>query len=68
MRDAFITGLQSNSIPQHLLKTTTTLDLKTMFTQTRTLDSTQKSSERYGLQNLTSFPIDALTSPPVPPE
>ena len=67
VRDAFITGLQSNSIRQRLLENTT-LDLKTMFTQARTLDAAQKSSETYGLPNSSSFPTAAAIPPPSPPE
>ena len=46
IRDAFITGLLSNSIRQRLLENKT-LDLKTMFDQARSLESAMKSSEAY---------------------
>ena len=46
IRDAFITGLLSNSIRQRLLENKT-LDLKTMFDQARSLESAMKSSESY---------------------
>ncbi len=42
IRDAFITGLLSNAIRQRLLKNKT-LDLGSMFSQARALDSAQKS-------------------------
>ena len=46
IRDSFIFGLQSSNIRQRLLENTT-LDLKTMFDQARTLDSAQKSMGSY---------------------
>ena len=46
IRDSFITGLLSNSIRQRLLENKT-LDLSSMFSQARALDSAQKSSESY---------------------
>ena len=46
IRDAFITGLLSNSIRQRLLENKT-LYLKTMFDQARSLESAMKSSESY---------------------
>ena len=61
--DAFISGLQSNSIRQRLLENTT-LDLKTMFTQARSLDVAQRSSETYITPNPRSFPAAAATPPP----
>ena len=60
VRDAFISGLQSNSIRQRLLENTT-LDLKTMFTQARSLDVAQRSSETYVTPNPPSFPAAAAT-------
>ena len=44
IRDAFVTGLLSNSIRQRLLENKT-LDLKTMLDQARSLESAMKSSE-----------------------
>ena len=64
VRDAFITGLQSNSIRQRLLENST-LDLNTMFTQARTLHAAQRSSEMYSTPNPPSFPTAAATSPPL---
>ena len=46
IRDAFITGLLSNSIRQRLLENQT-LDLKTIFDQARSLESAMKSCESY---------------------
>ena len=46
VRDAFITGLQSNTIRQCLLENST-LELGAMFTQARSLDTAQKNSESY---------------------
>ena len=46
IRDAFITGLLSNSIRQRLLENKT-LDLKTMFDQARALELVMRSSESY---------------------
>ena len=46
IRDAFITGLQSNVIRQRLLENKT-LDLNTMFDQARSLESAVKSSKSY---------------------
>ena len=54
MRDSFITGLQLNVICQRLLESNT-LDLNTMFTQARSLDIAQKSSESYSSPNLLSL-------------
>lgn len=65
VRDAFITGLQSTSIRQRLLENST-LDLKTMFTQARSLDVAQKSSETYVTSSPHSFPTAATTSSPLP--
>ena len=45
-QDVFITGLLSNTIHQRLLENNT-LDLSTMFTQARSLDAVQRSSESY---------------------
>lgn len=53
IRDAFITGLLSNSIRQRLLENKT-LDLKTMFDQARSLESAMKSSESY-IESQASF-------------
>ena len=50
IRDAFITGLQSNNIRQRLLENKT-LDLKAMFDQARSLESAMKSSESYSIPN-----------------
>ena len=50
VRDAFITGLLSNTICQRLLENST-LDLSTMFTQARSLDAAQRSSESYNSSN-----------------
>ncbi|XP_048582652.1 uncharacterized protein LOC125561897 [Nematostella vectensis] len=55
IRDAFITGLQSNTIRQRLLENKT-LDLKTMFDQARALESAMRSSESYGAPQI---PINA---------
>ncbi|XP_020901303.1 uncharacterized protein LOC110239892 [Exaiptasia diaphana] len=46
IRDAFISGIQSNQIHQRLLENKT-LHLKTMFDQARALDSAMRSSESY---------------------
>ena len=61
VRDAFITGLQSNIIRQRLLENST-LDLDTMFTQARSLDTAQKSSESYCLPGPPPFSAAATTS------
>ena len=50
IRDAFITGLQSNLIRQRLLENKT-LDFKTMFDQVQSLESAMKSSELYNTPN-----------------
>ena len=63
VRDAFITGLQSNTIRQRLLENST-LDLDTMFTQARSLDAAQKSSESYTLLGTSHFPTAAATLTP----
>ena len=52
-------GLQSNSIRQKLLEHKT-LDLKTMFDQTRALESAMRSSESY---TLPTQPIIAAAPP-----
>lgn len=62
VRDAFITGLQSNTIRQRLLEKT--LDLDTMFTQARSLHTAQKSSESYTSSGPPSFPTAATTLTP----
>ena len=46
IRDAFITGIQSQNIRQRLLENST-LKLETMYDQARQLDVAQKSSESY---------------------
>ena len=46
VRDAFITGLRSNTIRQRLLEKRT-LDLNTAIDQARALDTAQKNSESY---------------------
>ena len=46
IRDAFITGIQSQVIRRRLLENNT-LDLKTMYEQARSLDIAQRSSESY---------------------
>ena len=46
IRDSFITGLLSNSIRQRFFEKKT-LDLSSMFSQARALDSAQNSSESY---------------------
>ena len=46
IRDAFIFGIHSNQIRQKLLEDKT-LDLKTMFDQSRALNSAMRSSESY---------------------
>ena len=61
VRDAFIAGLLSNPIRQRLLENST-LDLDTMFTQARSLDVAQKSSETYVSPNPSAFPTAATTS------
>ena len=61
--DAFITGLQSNPIRQRLLENST-LDLKTMFTQARSLETVQKNSEFYGSSSPPPIPTAAMTSSP----
>ena len=63
VRDAFITGLQSNPIRQRLLENST-LDLKTMFTQARSLETAQKNSESYGSFSPPPIPTAAMTSSP----
>ena len=65
VRDAFITGLQSNAIRQRLLENKT-LDLSTMSIQARSLDTAQKSSEAYGSLGPPPLPVAATTttSPP----
>ena len=50
IRDAFITGLQSNAIRQRLLENRT-LDLDTAFDQARSLESAQKNVESYANNN-----------------
>ena len=65
VRDAFITGLQSNAIRQRLLENNT-LDLDTMFTQARSLDTAPKSSESYTSSGPPPFPASAATSSPLP--
>ena len=65
VRDAFIAGLQSNTIRQRLLENTT-LDLGAMFTQARSLDAAQKSSETYVTSNLSPPPTAAATTSPSP--
>ena len=65
VRDSFITGLQSNTIRQRLLENNT-LDLDTMFTQARTLDTAQKSSESYSSSSL-PLPVTAATLGQTPP-
>ena len=62
IRDAFITGLQSSHIRQHLLENKT-LDLATIFDQARALESTQKSSESYGF---TAHPVGAAMTSSTP--
>ena len=61
IRDAFISGLQSNNIRQRLLENKT-LDLKTMFDQSRTLDAAQKSMESYNPAMLHEPAVNALSS------
>ena len=65
IRDAFITGLLSNSIRQILLENKT-LDLKTMFDQARYLESAMKSSESYTASQA-SFNAAVPSSPPATP-
>jgi hypothetical protein len=65
IRDAFITGLLSNSIRQRLLENKT-LDLKTMFDQARSLESAMKSSESY-TDSQVSFNAAVPSSPPATP-
>ena len=65
IRDAFITGLLSNSIRQRLLENKT-LDLKTMFDQARSLESAMKSSESY-TDSQASFNAAVPSSPPATP-
>ena len=60
VRDAFITGLQSGSIRQCLLENST-LDLNAMFTQARSLDAAQRSSETYVTPNPPTFSTAAAT-------
>ncbi len=60
VRDAFIRGLQSNSIRQRLLESTT-IDLQSMFTKARSLDAAQKSSDSYVVSNPPSFPAATVT-------
>ena len=67
VRDAFITGLQSNTIRQRLLENST-LELAAMFTQARSLDTAQKNSESYTLSGPPSFPTAATTLSPNDPE
>ena len=62
VRDAFVTGLQSNQIRQRLLENKT-LDLKTMFNQARPLDSVMRSSESY----MVLQPSFNAAVPPPPP-
>ena len=64
IRDAFITGLQSNYIRQRLLENST-LDLGTMFTQARSLHTAQKSSETYVAPDPPPFHA-AATTPSAP--
>ena len=59
VRDAFITGLQSNVTCQRLLENNT-LDLNTIFTQARSLDAAQKSSESFSSPNLSPTSATAL--------
>ena len=65
IRDAFITGLLSNSICQRLLENKM-LDLKTMFDQARSLESAMKSSESY-TDSQASFNAAVPSSPPATP-
>ena len=58
VRDAFINGLLLANICQHLLENTT-LTLDNDFTQARTLDQAQKSSNAY---NPAPLPLDATGS------
>ena len=53
IRDAFITGIQSNTIRQRLLENKT-LELDSMFDQARSLETAQKNVESYSSTN--SFP------------
>ena len=64
IRHAFITGLQSRHIRQHLLENKT-LDLATMFDQARALESAQKSSESYGF---TAHPVGVAMTSRTPPD
>ena len=57
VRDAFITGLLSNTICQRFLENNT-LDISRMFTQAHSLDAVQKSSESYKSLNH-QFPTTA---------
>ncbi|KAK3726270.1 hypothetical protein QZH41_003048 [Actinostola sp. cb2023] len=63
VRDAFITGLQSNQIRQRLLENKT-LDLKTMFDQARALESAMRTSESY----MAPQPSFNAAVPPTPPD
>ena len=58
IRDAFITGLLSNSIRQRLLENKT-LDLKTMFDQARSLESAMKSYLNESYRVSTEFQLSS---------
>ncbi len=60
VHDFFFTGLQSSSIRLCLLENST-LDFNAMFTQTRSLDTAQRSSETYVTPNLFKFSTAAAT-------
>ena len=66
VRDAFITGLQSNVICQRLLENNI-LDLNTMFTKARSLDAAQKSFESYSsLNHLSPTTVSPKTATALP--
>ena len=62
IRDAFITGIQSNVIRQRLLENKT-LELDSMFDQARSLETAQKNVESYSSANAfpSSFSAAAMT-------
>jgi len=67
VRDAFITGLQCNTIRQRLLENST-FDLTTIVTQAQYLDAAQRNSQTYSTLNPAPFPVTAtslsMESPP----
>ena len=62
IHDAFIMGLESNIIPQRVMESYNSLDLDTMFSQVRSLDAAQKSSESYFLPGPPPLPTASMVS------